>query len=160
MPQRSVQLTGAPDESIGMPDAKASPVQVMQIDLTQDVLDELLRCTRSGKPPQILFGKTPVSSSKRWLLGCIGSWNRDAQRLELGETTYDLSSSPEHARHELYRYATDVEEGEEAPWEFAGLINHTLGIKRVEQKAGELDQAMEDLKQRMASIDEQKEAGK
>lgn len=57
---RSVELHGAPDETIGTSGAKSGTVQAMQIELTQDILDELLACTRNGKPPQVLFGQNPV----------------------------------------------------------------------------------------------------
>lgn len=30
------------------------------MEMTQDIVDELLESMRSGKPPQILFGRTPV----------------------------------------------------------------------------------------------------
>lgn len=36
------------------------PLQAMQVEMTQDIVDELLDSMRSGKPPQILFGRTPV----------------------------------------------------------------------------------------------------
>lgn len=36
------------------------PLQAMQVEMTQDIVDELLESMRSGKPPQILFGRTPV----------------------------------------------------------------------------------------------------
>ena len=62
MAPSSIELSGAPDELIDTSEAKSSAVQVMQIELTQGVLDELLQCTRSGKPPQILFGRNPVGT--------------------------------------------------------------------------------------------------
>jgi RNA polymerase II elongation factor ELL len=30
------------------------------VDMTQDIVDELLESVRSGKAPQIFFGRTPV----------------------------------------------------------------------------------------------------
>jgi hypothetical protein len=68
----SIELSGAPDDFIDTPEAKSSAVQVMHIDLTQAVLDDLLQCTRDGKPPHILFGRNPVRTrdvltpSKPW----------------------------------------------------------------------------------------------
>jgi RNA polymerase II elongation factor ELL len=41
-------------------DAKTTPVQAMQVEITQDIVDELLESVRSGKAPQIIFGRTPV----------------------------------------------------------------------------------------------------
>lgn len=56
----SFLLEGAPDASIGTQEAKASAVQVMHLEMSNEVLDDLLECIRKGKAPQVLFGKTPV----------------------------------------------------------------------------------------------------
>lgn len=60
LPSGGIALTGAPDTDIGSRVAKTTPIQAMQVDMTQDIVDELLESLRSGKPPQILFGRTPV----------------------------------------------------------------------------------------------------
>lgn len=48
---------GAPNGDFG---DRPPPLQAMQVEMTQDIVDELLESMRSGKPPQILFGRTPV----------------------------------------------------------------------------------------------------
>ncbi|KAF2093455.1 hypothetical protein NA57DRAFT_81382 [Rhizodiscina lignyota] len=131
-----IELSGAPDELIGTPEAKASAVQVMQIDLTKSVLDELLQCTRNGKPPHILFGRNP--------------------RLEYGDKTRILEHSSENFRHELYRY----EEGEEQEWAFGGLINHSLQLQKLRESSANSDKALENLKSSLAHIQEQRDAEK
>lgn len=60
LPSGGIALFGAPDSDIGSRDAKTTPIQAMQVDMTQDIVDELLESVRSGKPPQIFFGRTPV----------------------------------------------------------------------------------------------------
>ena len=55
-----IALNGAPDALIGTPEDRSSAVPMMQIDLTDDVLEELLACTKAGKAPHIVFGRTPV----------------------------------------------------------------------------------------------------
>ena len=60
--QEPITLRGAPDTDLGSKDAKHTPVPVMQLEMTQDVVDELLESARSGKLPQILFGRTPVGT--------------------------------------------------------------------------------------------------
>jgi len=60
MSSTAIALQGAPDTLIGTPDAKTKPVQVMQLDLTKNILNELLDCVRDGKSPQVLFGRAPV----------------------------------------------------------------------------------------------------
>lgn len=55
-----IALVGAPDSDAGLKDGKQPPVQAMQVDITQDIVDELLESVRSGKSSQIIFGRTPV----------------------------------------------------------------------------------------------------
>ena len=57
MADHRVALVGAPDAD---PPAKTRCVQAMQLNLTSDVVEELLDCIKSGKRPQVLFGSTPV----------------------------------------------------------------------------------------------------
>ena len=59
-----IALYGAPDSEVGSKDARHSPTQAMQLELTHDLVDELLESVRSGKLPQILFGRTPVRVSR------------------------------------------------------------------------------------------------
>ncbi|KAH7086080.1 hypothetical protein BKA63DRAFT_32437 [Paraphoma chrysanthemicola] len=60
LPTGGIALVGAPDGEMGFRDAKSPPMQAMQVEMTQDIVDELLDSVRSGKPPQIFFGRTPV----------------------------------------------------------------------------------------------------
>ena len=60
VPSGGIALHGAPDSDIGSKDARSSPIQAMQLEMTQDIVDELLESVRSGKAPQIFFGRTPV----------------------------------------------------------------------------------------------------
>jgi hypothetical protein len=55
-----IALHGAPDSCIGTSDARNVGLQVMQLDMTQEIMDALLQSVRDGKPPQILFGRAPV----------------------------------------------------------------------------------------------------
>jgi hypothetical protein len=56
-----ILLDGAPDALIVSAEAKGSTPQVMQLEMTNDILDELLDCVRRKQPPQVLFGRNPVS---------------------------------------------------------------------------------------------------
>jgi RNA polymerase II elongation factor ELL len=53
-------LRGAPDQFIGRPGAETKSIQVMQLDMSNDVLEELLASARNGKQPQLSFGRIPV----------------------------------------------------------------------------------------------------
>jgi hypothetical protein len=54
-----VFLEGAPDACIG-PEGNADAVQVMHLEMSNDVLEELLESVRRGKQPQVVFGRSPV----------------------------------------------------------------------------------------------------
>lgn len=60
LPPGGIALHGAPDSDIGTKDGKHMPMQAIQLEMTQDIVDELLDSVRSRKPPQIFFGRTPV----------------------------------------------------------------------------------------------------
>jgi len=65
LPTAGIALRGAPDSDIGSRDARTTPIQAMHVEMTQDLVDELLESLRSGKPPQIFFGRTPVRANNR-----------------------------------------------------------------------------------------------
>ncbi|KAF1830315.1 hypothetical protein BDW02DRAFT_559308 [Decorospora gaudefroyi] len=137
----SIALVGAPDGDMGLKDARPTPVQAMQVDITQDIVDELLESVRSGKPPQIIFGRTP--------------------QLKYGDKTHMLQSSSELHRYELYKSSgTGSDDGLECEFEFAGLINHSLVVHKAEDVTAGVDSALEQLRSNMAAISEFKEANK
>jgi RNA polymerase II elongation factor ELL len=55
----NVLLDGAPDAFIG-PEGNAKAVQVMHLEMSNDVLEELLESVRRGKQPHVVFGRNPV----------------------------------------------------------------------------------------------------
>ncbi|KAF2713695.1 hypothetical protein K504DRAFT_462199 [Pleomassaria siparia CBS 279.74] len=137
LPTGGIALHGAPDSDIGSRDAKHSPIQAMQLEITQDIVDELLESVRSGKSPQILFGRTP--------------------QLKYGDKTHMLQTSSENYRYELY-HASGA--GSDDHLEFAGLMNHSLAVQKVDNVTAGVDTALEQLKSSMAAISEFKEANK
>ncbi|RYO13165.1 hypothetical protein AA0111_g12312 [Alternaria arborescens] len=132
-----IALVGAPDSDAGLKDGKQPPVQAMQVDITQDIVDELLESVRSGKSPQIIFGRTP--------------------QLKYGDKTHMLQSSTELHRYELYKSSGT---GSDDSLEFAGLINHSLLVHKAEDVTAGVDSALEQLRSNMAAISEFKEANK
>ena len=75
LPVGGIALVGAPDGDLGLDDARTTPVQAMQVDITQDIVDALLESIKSEKPPQILFGRTPVCVPIfRRPLSCVTVW--------------------------------------------------------------------------------------
>ncbi|KAJ4366339.1 hypothetical protein N0V83_007975 [Neocucurbitaria cava] len=138
LPSGGIALVGAPDSDIGSKDANSTPVQAMQVEMTQDIVDELLESVRSGKPPQIFFGKVP--------------------QLKYGDKTHVLQSSSETHRYELYRSSGTGGEGDDL--KFAGLINHSLIVQKATDVTAGVDSALEQLRSSMAAISEFKEANK
>ncbi|KAF2268260.1 hypothetical protein CC78DRAFT_613456 [Lojkania enalia] len=137
LPPGGVALHGAPDSDIGSKDAKCTPVQIMQLDMTQDIVNELLESVRSGKPSQIFFGRTP--------------------QLKFGDKSHILQTSSESYRYELYQ-SSGADNDDDL--EFAGLINHSLAVQKAEDVTAGVDSALEQLKSSMAAISEFKEANK
>ncbi|KAF1924849.1 uncharacterized protein M421DRAFT_103564 [Didymella exigua CBS 183.55] len=134
LPSRGIALVGAPDGDIG---DRPPPVQAMQVEMTQDIVDELLESMRSGKPPQILFGRTP--------------------QLKYGDKTHVLQSSPETHTYELYKPSGT---GSDDALEFAAVINHNLIVQEAADVTAGVDSALATLKSSMAAISEFKEANK
>lgn len=131
LPSGGIALVGAPDSHAG------STLQAMQVEMTQDIVDELLASLRSGKPPQIFFGRTP--------------------QLKYGDKAHVLQCGPETHRYELYRSSgTDADDD----LDFAGLINHNLTVLPADDVTAGTDSALQQLKSSMAAISEIKEANK
>ncbi|KAE8855668.1 hypothetical protein PTNB73_09954 [Pyrenophora teres f. teres] len=133
-----IALVGAPDRDLGLDHAKHTPMQAMQVDITQDIVDALLQCIKTEKPPQIVFGRTP--------------------QLKYGDKTHMLQSSTELHRYELYRSSGTGSDDDTL--EFAGLINHSLVVHKAEDVTAGVDSALEQLRSNMAAISEFKEANK
>ena len=74
IPESGVTLIESPrsktDDSTSKPESK--PIQAMQLELTDDVLHEILRNARNGgKGMNMSFGKTIVSLRNILLTGCV-----------------------------------------------------------------------------------------
>ncbi|KAF2820191.1 hypothetical protein CC86DRAFT_374421 [Ophiobolus disseminans] len=137
LPAGGIALIGAPDSDMASREAKSTPMQAMQVEMTQDIVDELLESVRSGKAPQILFGRTP--------------------QLKYGDKTHVFQSSSESHRYELYKTSSA---GGYDEFEFAGLINHSLTVQKAEDVTAGVDSALEQLRSSMAAISEFKQANK
>ncbi|QDS70954.1 hypothetical protein FKW77_007095 [Venturia effusa] len=143
MAPADILLDGAPDALIGNSDAwKSTPVQVMQLEMSNDVLDELLDCVRRNKSPQVVFGRNPKLQ-----------YDGKSLNLQAFEEKVGTSGS-----HELYK-AND--EGKENEWSFAGIINYNLvTIQKVEEASAGADKAMEQLRNTQALAKQEIEARK
>jgi hypothetical protein len=61
---REVVLRGSPNVD-RIANGLARNVQIMHLELSDDVLEQLLESTRKGKVPKMQFGPNPVSYSGR-----------------------------------------------------------------------------------------------
>lgn len=141
-PTGDVALVGAPDGSIASKNAGLAPIHAMQVEITQDIVDELLESIQSGQTPQVLFGKAP--------------------QLKYGDKSHVLQSNPENHRFELYQPSgpgNDDDDGDDR-LKFAGFINHILTVQKAEDVTAGVDSALEQLRSNMAAISEIKEANK
>ncbi|KAF2091201.1 hypothetical protein K490DRAFT_33388 [Saccharata proteae CBS 121410] len=133
LPPAGLALHGAPDASMTAHEP-ASAVQCMQLEMTEEVVDELLKSIRSGKAPQLLFGRNPI--------------------LKYGETKRVLETASEKYRSELYRTHADSKDG----MAFAGLVSHRLGVRKAQEVTAGADEALATLKNTMESMKKDKQA--
>ncbi|CAI6339490.1 unnamed protein product [Periconia digitata] len=138
LPPGGIALLDAPDTDIGSRVAKQTPTQAMHVEMTQDIVDELLESVRNGQPPQLLFGRTP--------------------QLKYGHKTHTLQTTPENGRYELYH--TSGAGSSDDDLQFSSLVNHTLVVERADAVTASVDTALEQLKNSMAAISELKQANK
>ncbi|PVI06746.1 hypothetical protein DM02DRAFT_514159 [Periconia macrospinosa] len=138
LPPGGIALLAAPDSDIGSRVAKPTQIQAMHVEMTQDIVDELLESIRNGQPPQIFFGKSP--------------------ELKCGDKTLSLNPTSENGRYELYH--TSGAGNEHDDLQFSSLINHTLIVERAKQALKGTDTALEQLKNSMAAVAESKQANK
>lgn len=80
------------------------------------------------------------------------------QQLKYGDTTHTLQSSSESHRCELYK--SSGAGSDDAEFEFAGLIHHSLTVQKVEDVTAGVDSALQQLRSSMAAISEVREANK
>jgi RNA polymerase II elongation factor ELL len=62
LPAGGIALYGAPDSDLGSKDVKQAPLQAMLLEMTPDMVDELLESEQTGKSPQLCLGRTPVGA--------------------------------------------------------------------------------------------------
>jgi hypothetical protein len=60
-----IRLLGASDGGL---DTTSRAKQYYQVDLDNDVLQELVACSRRGKPPQVILGRNSVRIRKGHIL--------------------------------------------------------------------------------------------
>ncbi|KZF24345.1 hypothetical protein L228DRAFT_266690 [Xylona heveae TC161] len=137
IPESGAILRGAPDTEIGASKPQTQVVQAMRLNLNEEIVSELARCSRSGKPIKLSFGKSPT--------------------LRYGTKTLDLAASAEQFRNELY---TSVSSDTTKELTFAGLISHRLELPKAEEVTAGADAAMLALQSQMAALQEEKQSKK
>ncbi|KAH7065204.1 hypothetical protein B0J12DRAFT_734553 [Macrophomina phaseolina] len=140
-----IALRGAPDEYIGerMP-LSSRGTSAMQVEMTRDVIDDLLAGIRDGRAPVLHFGQNPV--------------------LEVGDSKMVLDASKEEFRNELYT-TDDIEPDEGGIPEFAfhGFVDYRLVLQKasaVNEATSGADAALQTLRSNMEAIRKEKQASK
>ncbi|OJD35721.1 uncharacterized protein BKCO1_1500027 [Diplodia corticola] len=140
-----IALRGAPDEYIGEKQMPSSSRRAMQVEMTQDVIDDMLQSIRDGRPPMLHFSQNPI--------------------LKIGETKIVIDATKETFRNELYQTApTNAEDGSsDVTSNFFGTVDYRLALQRASeasQAMNRTDSALQALKSNMKAIRKEKEAPK
>ena len=76
--------------------------------------------------------------------------------LRFGSHKHTLETRNSKFRHELYK----SNDGQARTWQFTGFVTHSLKLRKTNEALGGLDEAVEALKNNMASIEQDREARK
>lgn len=141
-----IALRGAPDEYIGEkhipPSNRGTPA--MQVEMTRDVIDNMLASIRDGRAPVIAFGQNPV--------------------LEVGESKMVLDASKEEFRNELYATDDTKTDGDNNPeYTYFGPVDYRLVLQKASaanEATSGTDAALQNLKNSMEALRKEKEASK
>ncbi|KAH0548561.1 hypothetical protein GP486_007895 [Trichoglossum hirsutum] len=138
-PETGVSLHGAPDDEQASLPSRGKPVQVMQLDVPEVILDELVKSARGSKMATniaIHFGRSPT--------------------LHYGNKSRMASSTLEKFRHELYTASTPDSDGELS---FAGLLTHKIEVRMPERSATDsVDSAVLELQSKMDALKKEKQS--
>lgn len=129
-----ILLRGSSGSHNGAAEHKGGQLHFMRIELAQNVVNELLSFVKSGKQPQIHFGRSP--------------------QIRCGDSVHVLNTANESFRHEIYKH----DDG--GTRTFKGAINHKLSVHKVEESTAGSDAALQQLKSNIATINQEKEARK
>lgn len=132
LPPEGISLVGGSDHDAGVKETK-TPLQAMQLEMSANMVQELLESQLSGKPLHLVFGRTP--------------------QLRYGTKTHTLQTTLESHRNEIYQPG-------DAGLEFAGLVSHRLAVQKAQEAAAQVDSALAQLKNNMQAVAEYREANK
>ncbi|KAI9893000.1 MAG: hypothetical protein M1814_000884 [Vezdaea aestivalis] len=136
VPETGLDLVGAPDELIGGDAPSASVPQAIQIDLSADLLRELVESrSKTGKIADLFFGKR--------------------KSIEYAGKSRDLGCVEETFRSEVYRSAR---KGNELA--FQSLVSHSLTVQGLEKITSKDDAAVQKLKAELREHEEAKRLNK
>ncbi len=133
--------------------ADNKPIQIMQLELTDDVLQEVLRSARhGGKGVNMSFGKMIVcisrSTDKR------SPADTSFQTLHFGNKSQPFVASTSSSHSRLYDYSSE-NENELA---FAGRISHKLALQKAQEDIAGADEALAKLQSQLASHEKDKQS--
>ena len=133
--------------------ADNKPIQIMQLELTDDVLQEILRSARhGGKGVNMSFGKMIVCTSRS--TDHQSPADTSFQTLHYGNKSQPLAASTSSSHSRLYDYSSE-NENELA---FAGRISHKLAMQKAQEDIAGADEALAKLQSQLASHEKDKQS--
>ena len=133
--------------------ADNKPIQIMQLELTDDVLQEILRSARhGGKGVNMSFGKMIVCTSRS--TDHRSPADTSFQTLHYGNKSQPLAASTSSSHSRLYDYSSENEN----ELGFAGRISHKLAMQKAQEDIAGADEALAKLQSQLASHEKDKQS--
>ena len=134
------------------PDSK--PIQVMQLELTDAVLQEILKSARQGgKGVNLSLGKTIVCSLID--LFATSLWTKPLlQTLHYGNKSQPLATSSFPSQSQLYEYSPHSQN----QLALTGRISHKLAMQKAQEDIAGADEALAKLQSQLASHERDKQS--
>lgn len=137
----------------GLLKADNKQIQIMQLELSDDVLQEILRSARhGGKGLNMSFGKMIVCTSRS--IDKRSPADTLFQTLHYGNKSQPLAASTSPSYSRLYDYSSD-NENELA---FGGRISHKLAMQKAQEDIAGADEALAKLQSQLASHEKDKQS--
>lgn len=147
----------------GTDTAAKIPLQAIALDLPLNVSRALIRDIRAGKGALVEFGRQPVwmvkmrvGAAQEVEHACWQFSLFDMQELRCGKQTFSLKAAPSRFPGEIYRRKAKGSND----YDLVGSVHHDLSLVEVEKNSAAMDAAVAQLKNSLASYQQEKEANK
>ena len=154
VPDSGLTLLGSPMLTAG--DKKENnPLQVMQLDLADGILEDLIKSARhGGKGLNVSFGKTIVRDSLSTPIDVVSYLTPPHKTLHYGNKSQQLTATPASSFSQLYDCPTESQ----TDLTFAGRLSHRLAIQKAKEETAGADEALAKLQSQLASHEKAKQS--